>query len=237
MPHTTDVSVVIPVLNDHPSLRALLVNLAECAPRSWEVVVADGGSSDDSAREAEVAGARLVVAEANRGLQLDAGLQASSGRLVWFLHADNTINVAAIRALEDVTRDMVNQAMPVWGRFDVQLGDRRGWLGFGLGVVGRLMSWRSRWTGICTGDQGIFASRQLLDEIGGVPRQPLMEDIELSKRLKATRRPLTFRTRIGASGRRWESNGFFRTVLAMWELRLRYFLGASPEDLARRYYA
>ena len=229
------VSVIIPVLNDRAALGRLLDDLAAHAPTAWEVVVVDGGSSDGSSVEAERRGARVVVAEAGRGLQLDVGYAASNGRLLWFVHADATIDAFTVRELQRVYDEHVAVGTSAWGRFDVQLGGPTA--RFRHRLVGGLMNWRSRWTGMCTGDQGIFASRELLEAVGGIPRQTLMEDIELSKRLKARQRPLSLRARIGTSARRWETNGFLRTVVLMWGLRLRYFFGADPDQLARRYYS
>ena len=105
-----------------------------------------------------------------------------------------------------------------------------------LEIVARSMNLRSCLTGICTGDQGIFAHRQLLEGIGGMPRQSLMEDIELSRRLRARQRPDCRAERVGTSPRRWRERGTVRTVVSMWRFRLRYWLGADAEHLAREYY-
>lgn len=230
--------MIIPVLNDRVSLSALLDALTALTPAAWEIVVVDGGSNDGSQSEAVRRGARLVGAEASRGLQLDIGYQASAGGLVWFLHADSRVDACIVGKLQRLHQEVVSSGSSVWGRFDVcLLGAASARSRVRNQVVGSLMNWRSRWTGMCTGDQGIFVSRDLLDAIGGVPRQPLMEDIELSKRLKTQQPPLTLRARLGASARRWETHGFLRTVMLMWQLRLRYFLGASPEHLVARYYS
>ena len=97
------------------------------------------------------------------------------------------------------------------------------------------MNLRSRLSGIATGDQGIFVSRSLFRTVGGFPEIPLMEDVELSRRLKRHCRPICIGRPILASSRRWERDGVWRTVFLMWGLRLAYFLGVSPEWLAQRY--
>ena len=97
------------------------------------------------------------------------------------------------------------------------------------------MNWRSRLTGIATGDQGIFVEAALLREIGGVPPIALMEDIALSKLLKRRSRPVCLTQRIVTSSRRWERGGIFPTIVLMWRLRFAYWRGANPVDLARRY--
>jgi GT2 family glycosyltransferase len=104
-----------------------------------------------------------------------------------------------------------------------------------LGVVAWLMNRRSRWTGIATGDQAMFVRREAFDAAGRFPEQALMEDVALSARLKRVSPPLCLAARVVTSGRRWESRGVLRTIVLMWWLRLRYFLGASPERLAQIY--
>lgn len=97
------------------------------------------------------------------------------------------------------------------------------------------MNLRSRWTGIATGDQGIFVVREVFERAGGYPVIALMEDIALSKRLKRVGRPACLRQRIVASSRRWEQAGTWQTIALMWRLRLGYWFGIDPATLARRY--
>ena len=104
-----------------------------------------------------------------------------------------------------------------------------------LAVVALFMNARSRWSGIATGDQAIFATRAAFEAVGGFPAIPLMEDVALSKSLLRRSRPACLRSRVVTSGRRWERRGTLRTVLLMWRLRLAYALGADPQRLARRY--
>ncbi|MBI3054836.1 MAG: glycosyltransferase family 2 protein [Betaproteobacteria bacterium] len=118
-----------------------------------------------------------------------------------------------------------------WGRFDVDLDGAHPL----LRLIAFMMNWRSRLTGIATGDQGLFMTRGLFADAGGFPAIPLMEDIALSKSLKTFGAPLCLRARITASGRRWERHGVARTMLLMWRLRFAYFRGAEPADLAMRY--
>ncbi len=219
----SSVSVVVPVLNDAPALRTLLGALDGA---DLEVIVVDGGSRDGSAELAEQAGARVMQSAASRGLQLDIGHRAAAGDWIWMLHADAAPSPANLA--EAVGWPSM---VPGWGCFGVHLDG-----GAPLRLVAWLMNRRSALTGICTGDQGLFAHRQLLDAIGGVPRQPLMEDIELSKRLRRLAPPSRAATRLSASGRRWQSHGAAQTIATMWWLRARYALGASADDLYRRYY-
>jgi len=102
-------------------------------------------------------------------------------------------------------------------------------------VVATLMNLRSCLTGIATGDQGIFVSRELFERVNGYPQIPLMEDIALSRRLKRHSQPACLHEKLVTSARRWKTHGILRTILLMWSLRLAYFLGASPARLAQFY--
>jgi len=104
-----------------------------------------------------------------------------------------------------------------------------------LKVVGRMMNWRSRITGIATGDQALFMTRAAFNKTGGFPGQALMEDIEMSKRLLQLSKPACVSVPVITSGRRWETRGVWRTIFLMWSLRLAYWLGQKPEDLAKLY--
>jgi len=119
----------------------------------------------------------------------------------------------------------------VWGRFDAEIEGQSPL----LVVIAWLMNLRSRLTGIATGDQAMFVRRDAFQAAGGFAAIPLMEDIELCKRLRRVSRPLCLRERVVTSGRRWEKDGVLNTVVLMWRLRLAYFLGADPKALARRY--
>ncbi|MFW5909267.1 MAG: TIGR04283 family arsenosugar biosynthesis glycosyltransferase, partial [Thiohalospira sp.] len=158
------------------------------------------------------------------------GAEAARAPVLLFLHADTRPPADGDRLL----LAGLARSGRRWGRFDVRLsGADRHRL---LRVVGALMNARSRLTGIATGDQGLFVERAAFAAVGGFPEQPLMEDIALSAALKARcGRPLCLRVRVRTSSRRWEDNGVVRTILLMWGLRLRYWLGADPAVLAARY--
>lgn len=222
-------SVVIPVLNDARPLANLIGELVS-APEAdqFEIIVVDGGSGDqpESVLPEQV---QFLISPAGRGTQIARGLSAARAEWLWLLHADSYQIGDALRYLEGLRGAS-------WGRFDVRLGKVAERLETRLRLVACSMNWRSRLTGICTGDQGIFLHRSLLDAIGGMPEQPLMEDIELSRRLKRLMKPRCPKIQIGAAGRRWEQGGLLATILRMWLFRLQYFLGADPQTLARQYY-
>ena len=218
----TGISVVVPVLNDATSLCCLMDDLGDTG---FEIVVVDGGSDDDSVAVASAVG-RVLAAPGGRGVQLDAGVRASGGDWLWFLHADTRLPVAALREFVERLHE------PGWGFFSVRLDAGR----WPYRVIERTMCWRSAASGIATGDQGIFVHRELLDAVGGVPRQPLLEDIELCRRLRRLAKPVVVSAPLVTSARRWEREGIPRTIMLMWWLRFRYFMGADPQALARHYY-
>ncbi|MBD3646625.1 MAG: TIGR04283 family arsenosugar biosynthesis glycosyltransferase, partial [Pseudomonadales bacterium] len=192
-----------------------------------QTIVVDGGSEDDTVALAKSLADRVINAGRGRASQMNAGADQARGDILLFLHADTR--------LPDNFQDHLESfwlSGRAWGRFDVRLSGRR----LMFRVIETLMNLRSRWTGICTGDQAIFVKRRVIDGIGGFVQMPLMEDIEISRRLKRISRPYCVPSPVVTSSRRWEDQGVWRTILLMWSLRLRYFLGASPERLVEKYY-
>ncbi len=221
-------SIVVPVLDEAPRIAAALERLRPLRDRGHEVIVVDGGSSDATARLAAPLCDRLLTSARGRAVQMNAGAQAARGEVLLFLHADTQLPPDADRAILD---GMIGAAAS-WGRFDARIEGRHPL----LRVIGSMMNLRSRLTGICTGDQCIFVASALFRRCGGFPPIELMEDIAMSARLRRVLPPLCLAGPVITSGRRWERHGVWRTVLLMWWLRLRYFLGARPADLHRAYY-
>lgn len=220
-------SIVMPVLNEAAGLGAALQALASLLARGAELIVADGGSSDHSAALALAGGAQLVNAPRGRALQMNAGAAQTRGEVLLFLHADTQLPASA----DTLISEALSSGLRVWGRFDVSINGRPRM----LKLIAALMNLRSRRTGIATGDQALFMTRAAFEAVGGFPAQPLMEDIEMSRRLLKLSRPACLTARVLTSGRRWESRGVWRTVLLMWRLRLAYWRGAAPERLAEWY--
>jgi rSAM/selenodomain-associated transferase 2 len=221
-------SIIVPVLDEEARIGAALSALAPFRGRGAEVIVADGGSGDRTVGIAGPLADRVIAVPRGRGAQMNAGAAAATGDVLLFLHADTRLPPAADRLVLEGLAGSGRR----WGRFDVRLS---GALPM-LRVVEGLMNVRSRLTGIATGDQAIFVTRQAFESVGRYPEIPLMEDIALSKRLKRIGRPLCLPAHVVTSSRRWERDGVWRTILCMWRLRLAYFFGADPRDLARRYY-
>lgn len=221
------ISIVMPVLNEAADIRHKLAALAPLRAVGAEVIVVDGGSSDATLTLAAAGADRVLEASRGRAAQMNAGAAAAGGEILLFLHADTVLPENALA----LVRDGLACSGGVWGRFDVTI-DGASRL---LPVVAAMMNTRSRLTGIATGDQGMFVRRDAFEAAGGFPEIPLMEDIALSRALKALSRPVCLRAKVRTSGRRWDKNGAMRTILLMWRLRLAYFLGADPAQLAVRY--
>jgi rSAM/selenodomain-associated transferase 2 len=221
------ISIVMPVLNEVGNIESALQALQPLRARGHEVMVVDGGSDDATARLAAAAADRVIEAPRGRAQQMNAGSRVARGDLLLFLHADTRLPINA----DLLVIQPLQQSGRCWGRFDVCIGSSHPL----LRLVAAMMNLRSRVTGICTGDQAIFVTADAFARIGGYAPQPLMEDIALSRQLRRRSRPVALRATVVTSARRWERNGVLRTILLMWWLRLRYFLGASPARLARIY--
>jgi rSAM/selenodomain-associated transferase 2 len=221
------ISVIVPALNEALTLPSTLARLHH--PAFTEVIVVDGGSQDGTLAAAALAAptAWLLTAPAGRARQMNVGAAAATGTVLLFLHADTLLPPTAA---DDITAAMVDPLV-VGGCFDARLNPDRGL----LRAIGRMMSWRSRVTGIATGDQAIFVRRKVFEAMGGFPDMPIMEDIAFSRRLKRVGRIAHLRSCVMTSGRRWERHGPLRTILLMWTLRLLYFLGISPHRLKQLY--
>jgi rSAM/selenodomain-associated transferase 2 len=218
-------TIVIPVLNEATIIAGALQALVPLRARGAEVIVADGGSSDGTAELALSLADRVITVPRGRGAPMNAGAALGTGDTLLFLHADTMLPENADRLVAAAL------SQRPWGRFDIRISGRHPL----LAVIARMINWRSRLTGIATGDQAIFVTRETFLAVGGFPNLPLMEDIAISRRLKRLCRPLCIATPVVTSGRRWEQNGVLRTILLMWCLRLSYYFGVEPALLARHY--
>ncbi len=222
------ISFILPVLNEAHLINAQLQCLQCYREFGHEIIVVDGGSSDETVELAQPLAEHVLTTRPGRSRQMNAGAAHATGNLLLFLHADTRLPPAVDSLLE--------QAIGVndhpWGWFDVRLSNTS----FMYRIIGRAMTLRSRVTSVCTGDQALFVGTGLFQSVGGFASQQLMEDIGLSKRLRRLHKPLCIREQVITSSQRWQDKGVFRTVFLMWWLRLLYFLGVSPDYLARQYY-
>ncbi|HEY2969949.1 MAG TPA: TIGR04283 family arsenosugar biosynthesis glycosyltransferase [Casimicrobiaceae bacterium] len=221
-------TIVIPALNEGSVIADLLASLAPLRVRDVEVVVVDGGSTDGTAEAAGPRADRVIVAPRGRARQMNAGAAAAHAPVLLFLHADTRLPANA----DQLILNGLSAAGLEWGRFDVRIESASRW----LRLVASLMNLRSRITGIATGDQAMFVTRRAFDALRGFPDQALMEDVELSSRLKRRGPPLCLSPPVVTSGRRWDARGVARTILLMWWIRLLYFFGVAPDRLARLYH-
>jgi rSAM/selenodomain-associated transferase 2 len=219
------ISFVVPTLNEGAGIKGMLQTLAQDYPGAERIVV-DGGSSDETVAEVLASGAVLLRSEPGRARQMNIGAEAASGDYIFFVHAD-TRPPASPQSLTSVL-----DSVPQWGFARIRLS--------GDGVALRVIEWsinlRSRLTRVATGDQMLFVRADLFARLGGFAAIALMEDVELSKRLRHTAAPEIIADPVETSSRRWRERGIVRTVLQMWALRLAYFCGAHPDRLWRRYY-
>lgn len=222
-------SIIIPTLNEAGVICALLEGLQPLRRQGHEIILVDGGSLDATVERARPHVDMLLASAPGRAHQMNAGARAAMGDVFWFVHADTGLDSIHAGVL---LRALAGSPERDWGRFDVRIGGQARL----LGVIAGLMNLRSRLSGIATGDQAVFVRREAFVEAGGFPDQPLMEDIELSRRLKRLSRPLCLHPPVITSGRRWEANGVVRTIVLMWALRLGYFIGLPPARLARLYH-
>jgi rSAM/selenodomain-associated transferase 2 len=219
-------SIIVPILNEGGLALDCVMQLASFREAGHELILVDGGSEDLPAEKLSVYVDQLLITEPGRARQMNHGASVASGEILWFLHADSQVNLDMVSEIERA----VSQGAR-WGRFDIRLSGQH----FLLRLVERMMNWRSCSSGIATGDQGIFVQSSLFETIGGYPDQALMEDVEISRRLKRLANPFCLHQRLVTSSRRWERRGILRTIFLMWGLRLAYWLGVSPSRLARLY--
>ena len=212
----------MPVLNEAPLIGRTLGALAPLRGRGHEVIVVDGGSDDRTRDLAAPLADRVLLAPRGRASQMNAGAAAATGDVLLFLHADTELPADAE---EEIRKHAQTHS---WGRFDVSIDGGAAL----LAVVAFFMNLRSRLTGVATGDQAIFVRRA---DFPGFPEIALMEDVAFSRLMKRRSTPACLGARARTSGRLWERRGVLRTMILMWRLRLAYWRGAAPDELARRY--
>lgn len=226
----------MPVRNEADSLVLHIQQLLHILPLDCELIVVDGESNDGSPELlqpllAQDSRLQLLTARAGRAAQMNAGAQKARGGMLLFLHADTSMSMQSWEEF----RQTVNLAQHelLWGRFDVRIIGQSVW----LPLIAFMMNWRSALTQICTGDQGLFMTRALFNRVGRFPDLPLMEDIEMTKRLKTQlgAQFVRLRGRMETSGRRWDQMGVWPTIWLMWRFRFQYWRGVNAYDLARQY--
>ena len=221
------ISIIIPVLNEAAGIQNFLQSLQALRKLGHEVILVDGGSNDNTCELARPLVDKLLHSERGRAKQQILGAKNASGYIFLFLHADTRLpDLAEYRILKKLANGRY------WGFFNVKLSGSH-WL---LRIIGKMMSWRSCLTGICTGDQALFVKRSVYNKVNGIPDIALMEDIAFSKRLLKAHKPVCLEEKVITSSRRWEQKGIIKTIIFMWGLRLSYFFRVKPEILHKIYY-
>jgi rSAM/selenodomain-associated transferase 2 len=216
-------SVLIPTRNEAARITATLAAARVALGDQAEYLVADGGSTDATVALAQAAGARVIESAAGRGHQLDAALRAATGETCVLLHADTLLPADA--------HAWIRQALQhaVAGAFMLRFDDARlQWLAHAINLRARVL--RS-----ATGDQAMFARREVLLALGGIPQVELFEDVRLWKELKRAGRTQLVSAEVTTSARLWRSQGTWRVILLHWRLRLLHALGVPPARLVRFY--
>jgi len=218
-------SIIIPTLNEEETIQSCLLALLPLR-NECEIIIADCDSIDNTQILAAPLADIVITSAKGRAKQMNNGAKYATGDVLIFLHADTCLPENALQLIQQE----ISSARQ-WGRFDIQLSGNP----YMLKVIAQMMNWRSRLTGIATGDQVIFVTRLAFEKAGQYPEINLMEDIALCKALKKIGPPIRLKDKVISSGRRWEHNGIYKTILLMWSIRLRYFFGADPQTLAFLY--
>lgn len=219
------ISVIIPTLNEERYLEDTLKSIGQ----GVEIIIVDGGSSDATIEVGMRFTERIILSEKGRGAQMDRGAREAAGGLLLFLHADTRLPHGWKGHVEDILKD----AKVIGGGFKLKIDSRR----FYLHLIEVIANLRSKYLGLIYGDQAIFVRKNDFLAVGGFFGLPLMEDVDLVKRLKKKGRMVLLDAYISTSSRKWDKSGFLRTTLRNWIFLILYYVGVSPERLYRWYYA
>lgn len=218
-------SVIIPVLDDFAVCESLLASLR--TDDSLEIIVVDGGEDNDLTEMTDRYGARYLRSESGRGRQMNAGAEEAGGDFLFFLHADSVLPEGWAMTIRE-TLDCPGVAA---GAFSLRLDAH----GFAYRLLERAINTRSRFLALPYGDQGQFMTAETFDAVGGFWEEPLMEDVEILRRLKRVGRVVTLPDAITTSARRWRRDGLFRHQCLNLVCIALYRLGAAPATIARLY--
>lgn len=219
------ISIIIPALNEESSIEDILIQINNL-PGYKEIIVVDGGSCD---RTVEIASkySKVIHSKKGRANQMNKGANASHGDILWFLHSDSIIDMKSLKNIEKAIEEGY-----IGGGFSLYFHDFNTLF---MKFVALTSNWRARFLGLYYGDQGIFIRRDIFYRTKGFKNIEIMEDWELSRRLKKTFKMKMLDISIGTSGRRFKNNGQLKTILLMHKIKLLYILGVSPSRLIRYY--
>ena len=243
------INIIVPIYNEDESVLSWLHQVVSYLSDGDRLVVVDASDTpvvEDFSTHALFQQDRVFYLKSDKGraVQMNAGAEFllshsvtnavtnTEPSLLWFLHSDSGLSSVHLHYLSRLSRDTK------WGRFDVEFTPEPDISAdtFSLSIIPKLMNLRSRLSQVMTGDQGIFIRSDVFQQLKGYAEIPLMEDIEISKRLRKLGKADCDGPVLKTSARRWQQNGCLRTVLLMWKLRLMYWLGVSPALLVKKYY-
>ncbi|MGD9922812.1 MAG: TIGR04283 family arsenosugar biosynthesis glycosyltransferase [Pseudorhodoplanes sp.] len=220
-------SIIVPVHNHARTIGPVLHALKPFRDRNAEIIVVDGGSNDDTAMLARPLADQVIRSPLGLGRQMNEGAKVASGFIFLFLRPETRLPLDAdTQVMYGRSRDTA-----VWGRFDLRIQGRH----MLLPLVARWLNWRSRASGIATGDQAIFVQRESFFRVGGFSHLPVLEDVDLCERLRTLSPPICVTSRVTVPGERYDRYGVWKTLRDNSMKRLRYRLGADPKALAERY--
>jgi len=218
------ISIIIPTLNERENIRALVTSLQQQDPAT-EIIIVDGGSTDDTLSSiSDLSDVVVKQSAKGRARQMNTGAQIARGDPLVFLHADTLLP-------PDFTAQCAGLPANAWGHFKVKLSGKK----LIFKIIAKMMNIRSRSTSVITGDMAMTIRRTLFADVAGFSDIPIMEDVDISKKLRRHSRPICFNSEVTTSSRRWENRGIYKTIFLMWRLRLGYFLKVSPNRLAKKY--
>jgi rSAM/selenodomain-associated transferase 2/rSAM/selenodomain-associated transferase 1 len=221
------ISIIIPVLNEENSIVDFLKHLQCYRKNDHEIILVDGGSSDNTVNLSYKLVDQSLNSIAGRATQMNVGAAHATNTILLFLHSDTRLPHSADLAILNSLSNHVH-----WGRFNIQLSG----LNFVFRIIETMMNFRSKLTSIATGDQAIFINKKTFNSIKAYPNINIMEDIAISKKLRKQYSCAYLTEKVITSSRRWEKYGIIRTVSLMWLLRLLYFSGVHPNYLVKLYY-
>lgn len=230
---TPKISIIIPALNEAGNIKAAILQGRCCAIASTqpstnvEVIVVDGGSEDDTLEIAQSLGVKVISAPAGRATQMNAGARVASGDILLFLHADTLLPAG----FDVMVRRVLQQPGTVAGAFALRIDASLGI----LRLVEWGVNWRSRFLQMPYGDQAIFLTQEVFNQIGNFPELPIMEDFEIMRRLRRTGKIALIEVPVLTSPRRWLKKGVFKTTLINQIIIIAYLLGVSPKQIVRLY--
>lgn len=219
------VSIIIPVLNEEKNIEKILLQLSKLKI-SKEIIVVDGGSTDNTALMASKY-AKVISSKKGRAKQMNYGAALSKGDILWFLHCDSKISESSLESIEKA----INKGYD-GGCFSLYFYD---YCSPFLKYISYTSNLRAKYLKLYFGDQGIFIKKSVFEKIGGYPDIPLMEDWELSMRIKKSAKTIVLKDKIGTSARRFVEGGIFKTFLLMQYIKLLYILKFPIEKIASIY--